>query len=102
MKVSEECRITASKGSQVLGSIRRNITYKETSLIVPLYKALRILCTDMESISLSNCHLWLQVVVNMRPRPHPGNGFDEPAKPGEGIVIGHSTYGERGLVYPSM
>ena len=40
MKVSEQCRITASKGNQVLGMIRRNITYKENSLIVPLYKAI--------------------------------------------------------------
>ena len=39
MKVSEQCRI-ASKGNQVLGMIRRNITYKEKSLIVPLYKAI--------------------------------------------------------------
>ena len=28
MKVSEQCRIVASKGNQVLGMIRRNITYK--------------------------------------------------------------------------
>ena len=35
MKVSEQCRIAASKGNQVLGMIRRNITYKEKSLIVP-------------------------------------------------------------------
>ena len=40
MKVSEQCRIAASKGNQVLGIIRRNITYKEKSLIVPLYKAI--------------------------------------------------------------
>ena len=40
MKVSEQCRIAASKGNQVLGTIRRNITYKEKSLIVPLYKAI--------------------------------------------------------------
>ena len=39
MKVSEQCRIAASKGDQVLGIIRRNITYKDNSLIVPLYKA---------------------------------------------------------------
>ena len=38
MKVSEQCRIAASKGNQVLGMIRTNITYKENSLIVPLYK----------------------------------------------------------------
>ena len=37
MKVSEQYRIAASKGSQVLGMIRRNITYKEKSLIVPLH-----------------------------------------------------------------
>ena len=40
MKVSEHCRIAASKGNQVLGMIRRNITYKEKSLIVPLYRAI--------------------------------------------------------------
>ena len=40
MKVSEQCRIAASKGNQVLGMIRRNITYKDNSLIVPLYKAI--------------------------------------------------------------
>ena len=42
MKVSEQCRLAASKGNQVLGMIRRNITYKEKSLIVPLYKAIVI------------------------------------------------------------
>ena len=40
MKVSEQCRIAASKGNLVLGMIRRNITYKEKSLIVPLYNAI--------------------------------------------------------------
>ena len=30
MKVSEQCRIAASKGNQVLGMIRRNITEKNT------------------------------------------------------------------------
>ena len=40
MKVSEQCIIAASKGNQVLGMIRRNITYKDKSLIVPLYKAI--------------------------------------------------------------
>ena len=58
MKVSEQCRIAASKGNQVLGMIRRNITYKEKSLIIPLYKAIVrphleycIGPTGMESIS---------------------------------------------------
>ena len=40
MKVSEQCRIAASKGNQVLGMIRRNISYKDKSLIVLLYKAI--------------------------------------------------------------
>ena len=40
MKVSKQCRISASKGNQVLGMIPRNITYKEKSLIVPLYKVI--------------------------------------------------------------
>ncbi len=40
MKVSEQCRIAASKGNQVLGMFRRNITNKENTLIVPLYKAI--------------------------------------------------------------
>ena len=40
MKVSEQCRIAASKRNQILGMIRRNITYKEKSLIIPLYKAI--------------------------------------------------------------
>ena len=40
MKVSEQCRIASSKGNQVLRIIRRNITYKEKSFIVPLYKAI--------------------------------------------------------------
>ena len=40
MKVSEQRRIAASRCNQVLGMIRRNITYKENSLIMPLYKAI--------------------------------------------------------------
>ena len=40
MKVSEQCRIAVSKGNQVRGMIRRNITYKDKSLVVPLYKAI--------------------------------------------------------------
>ena len=31
IKVSEQCGSAASKGSQILGLIRRNITYKEKS-----------------------------------------------------------------------
>ena len=29
MKVSDQCRIAASKGNPILGMIRRNITYRE-------------------------------------------------------------------------
>ncbi len=40
MKVSEQCRIAASKGNQVIGMNRRNITYTDKSLVVPLCKAI--------------------------------------------------------------
>ena len=40
MNVSEQCGIAASKGNQILGLIRRNITYKGKKLIIPLYKAI--------------------------------------------------------------
>ena len=40
MKVSEQCDIAASKGNQILGLIRRNITYKDKKLIIPLNKAI--------------------------------------------------------------
>ena len=40
MKVSEQCGIAASKDNQILGLIRRNITYKGKKLIIPLYKAI--------------------------------------------------------------
>ena len=38
MKVSEQCGIAASKGNQILGLIRRNITHKGKKLIIPLYR----------------------------------------------------------------
>ena len=44
MKVSEQCGIAASKGNQILGLIRKNITYKGKKLIISLY-------TSMETIS---------------------------------------------------
>ena len=40
LKVSEQCGIAARKGDQLLGMIRRNITYRERKLMVPLYKAI--------------------------------------------------------------
>ena len=39
-EVSEQCGIAVSKGNQILGLIRRNITYKDKKLIIPLYKAI--------------------------------------------------------------
>ena len=39
MKVSEQCRIAAANGNQILGLIRRNIVYKN-ELIIPLYKTI--------------------------------------------------------------
>ena len=40
MKLSEQCGIAASKGNQIIGLIRRNITYKGKKLIIPLYKVI--------------------------------------------------------------
>ena len=40
MNVLEQWQIAASKGNQILGLIRRTITYKEKQVIVPLYKAI--------------------------------------------------------------
>ena len=40
MKVSEQCGITASKVNEILGLIRRHITYKDKGLIIHLYKTL--------------------------------------------------------------
>ena len=37
MKVSEQCGIAASKGNPILRLFRRNITYKDKKLIIPLY-----------------------------------------------------------------
>ena len=38
--VSEQCGLAAAKGNQNLGLIRRNITYMDKTLIIPLYKAI--------------------------------------------------------------
>ena len=40
MKVSDQCRIAASKGNKILRLIRRTIMYKEKQILVPLYKAI--------------------------------------------------------------
>ena len=54
MKVSEQCRIAASKGNEIVGLISRTITYKEKQLIVPLYKA--ILRPHLEYYCDANVH----------------------------------------------
>ena len=61
--VSEQCRIVASLGNQILGMIRMNITYKEKGLIVPLYKEIvrphLEYCTGMEAVSQEeHRHAW--------------------------------------------
>ena len=40
MKVSEQCRIAASKGNQIVGLIMRNITFQKKTLIIHLHKAI--------------------------------------------------------------
>ena len=40
MKMSEQYGIAALKGNQILGLIRRTLTYKEKQLIVHPYKAI--------------------------------------------------------------
>ena len=41
MTVSEQCGLAAAKGNQIFGLIRRrNITYMDKPLIIPLYKAI--------------------------------------------------------------
>ena len=40
MTVSDQSGLAAAKGNQILGLIRRNITYMEKTLIIPLYKAI--------------------------------------------------------------
>ena len=40
MTVSEHCGVAAAKGNQILGLIRRNFTYTDKTVIMPLYKAI--------------------------------------------------------------
>ena len=35
MTVAEQCGLAAAKGNQILGLIRRNITYRDKTLIIP-------------------------------------------------------------------
>ena len=54
MKVSEQCAIAASKRNQIIGLIRRNITYKNKKLIIHLHKAIvrpHLLYASLETIS---------------------------------------------------
>ena len=45
MNISKQCGIAAAKGSQILGLIRRTITYNDKQQIVPMYKPFGILYT---------------------------------------------------------
>ena len=40
LKASEQCGIAASNGNQIIGLIRRYITYKDKKLIIPMYKTI--------------------------------------------------------------
>ena len=54
MNVSEQCGIAASKGNQILGLIRRNITYRKanyTSVQSNSSASFNILYTSLETIS---------------------------------------------------
>ena len=42
MKVSEQCGIAASKSNEILGLIRRNITYKDKKLIIHMLVRLHL------------------------------------------------------------
>ena len=55
MKVSEQCGIAASRGNAIIGLIKRNITYKDKQLILPLYNA--IVRPHLEYCM----HVWRQV-----------------------------------------
>ena len=50
MNVSEQCGIAASQENQILGLIRRTITYKEKQLIVPLHKAIVSSTKDIDKL----------------------------------------------------
>ena len=52
MKLSEQCGIAASKGNQIIGLIRRNITYKEKTNYISVYSnSYASLGTNVEIIS---------------------------------------------------
>ena len=76
MKVSEQCRIAESKGNQVPGMIRRNITNKENSLIVTLYKA--IVRPHLEyAIQTWNPHLRKDIYMLEKHRGEQLNSFQD-------------------------
>ena len=62
MKVSEQCGFAASKSNQILGLIRRTITYKEKQLIVPLYKA--IVVPHLEYFLVSSLYFNVQLYAH--------------------------------------
>ena len=68
MKVSEQLRIAASKGNQVLGMIRRNITYKDKSFVFICYISAN---HSKYLVTLRRCKKSLIVPLNKAiVRPH--------------------------------
>ncbi len=74
MKVSEQCRIAASQCNQIIGMIRRNITYKEKGLGVTINV---------------NMKVWKQC----RIAASKGNQII-------GMIRRNITYTEKGLIVP--
>ena len=58
MNVLEQCRIAASNGNQVLGMIRRNITYRCIKKIVLLYPCIKqYLCLTYNIVGRHGIHI---------------------------------------------
>ena len=76
MKVSDQCGIAASKGNQILGLIRRTITYMEKQLIVPLYKAIVRPHLEYCICHETPRHVWRgPLVVSKVPQGEHGDAF---------------------------
>ena len=54
VKVSKQCGVAATKENQIIGLIRRNKTYPDTKLIMPLKEYLRIIWTTVYIRRLRN------------------------------------------------
>ena len=70
MKVSEQCRIAASKGNQVLGMIRRNITYKEKSLNCSMNHFIACLLSTIQSLQAASAAVIRRVLLRCAFQVH--------------------------------